>query len=87
MGPELGEEARKTAVIVKALYGLKLAGAAVLNNKPGFIAKTRNQIRGWMQYYSYFLCYLDGILCIYHNAYAAYFRIHFNYFIGSETKT
>ena len=28
LGPEFGNDARKTAVIVKALYGLKLAGAA-----------------------------------------------------------
>ena len=27
LGPELGKDARKTAVVVRALYGLKSAGA------------------------------------------------------------
>ena len=29
LGPEFGKNARKTAVIVRALYGLKSAGAAL----------------------------------------------------------
>ena len=32
LGPEFGKDARKTAVIIRALYGLRSAGAAFRNH-------------------------------------------------------
>ena len=53
LGPALGEDARKISVIVRALYGLKLAGAAFQSHLARcmeslvYQSVTRNQTRRW----------------------------------------
>jgi hypothetical protein len=82
LGPEFGEEAGKRSLIVRALYGLKSAGAAFRNH----LASCMDHL-GWkpciadrylwmkeetrpdddMKYWAYILIYVDGILCVYHD--------------------
>ena len=81
LGPEFGGDEGKKALVVRALYGLKSAGAA-------FRAHLGRCMRGlgytpcladpdlWMKrevrpddnfvYYSYILCYVDDILVVHH---------------------
>ena len=81
LGPELGEEARKTAVIVTALHGLKSAGAAFRSHlakcmeslgyepckaDPDLWLELEIRSEDGVQYYSYLLCYVGDILCIHH---------------------
>ena len=81
--PEFGKDAGKTAVIVRDLYGLKLAGAAVRSHlarsieslgyqsdkaDPDLWFKPEIGPEDGVKYYSYMLCYVDDILCIHHNA-------------------
>ena len=83
LGPEFGKDARKTALIVRALYDLKSARAASRSHITRFMeslgyqpCKTdpdlwlKREIRpdDRVKYYSYLLCYVDDILCIHHNA-------------------
>ena len=82
LGPEFGKDARKNAVIIRALYGLKSAGAAFRSHlakcmEPlGYSCKAdldlwlKPEIRSedGVKCYSYLLCYVDDILCIHHNA-------------------
>lgn len=85
LGPEFGKDAGKMAVVVRALYGLKSAGAA-------FRAHLGDCMKGlgyrpcladpdlWMkpmvrpcdgvEYYSYILCYVDDILVIHHDSHS-----------------
>jgi hypothetical protein len=79
LGPEFGNDAGKRALIVRALYGLKPAGAAFRNH----LAECMNHL-GWhpcradrdlwikaetrpddgVSYWAYILIYVDDILCV-----------------------
>jgi hypothetical protein len=82
LGSEFGIDAGKSAIIVHALNGLKSTGAAFRVHLASFMrqmgytsckadpdlwykAKTRPADN--FSYYAYILCYVDDILCIYHN--------------------
>ena len=81
--PEFGKDARKTALIVRALYGQKSAGAAFRSplarcmeslgyqsckDDPDLWFKSEVRPEDGVNYYSYILYYVDDILCIHHNA-------------------
>jgi hypothetical protein len=83
LGPEFGPKAGKTVIIVRALYGIKSAGAAFRSHLASFMrqmgytsCKANPDL--WMKvelrpdnnfkYYSYILIYVDDILVIHHNA-------------------
>jgi hypothetical protein len=81
LGTEFGDDAGKRALIVRALYGLKSAGAAFRNH----LAECMNHL-GWhpcradrylwmraetrpddgVLYWEYILIYVDDILCVHH---------------------
>ena len=83
LGPEFGDDAGATAIIVRSLYGLKSAGASFRNH----LADCMRHL-GWslcladqdlwmkaevrpddgFRYYAYALLYVDDILVIHHNA-------------------
>jgi hypothetical protein len=82
LGAEFGSDASKSAIIVRALYGLKSAGAAFCAHLASFMrqmgytfckadpdlwymAETRPTDN--LRYYAYILCYVDDILCMYHD--------------------
>ena len=83
LGPEFGDEAGRTAIIVRSLYGLKSAGASFRNHLAdcmrhlGWSSCLADQDL-WMKaevrpddnfkYYAYALLYVDDILVIHHNA-------------------
>ena len=82
-GPEFGKDAGKTAVIFRALYGLKSAGAAFRSHLARCMESLEYQsckadLDLWLKeeikpedgvkYYSYLLCCVDDILFIHHNA-------------------
>ena len=54
LGPAFGKGTGKTAVIIRALYGLKI--------------KSETRQEDGVQFYSHLWCYVDDILCIHHNA-------------------
>jgi hypothetical protein len=73
----------KLTVIVRALYGLKSAGASFRNHladymrelgydsckaDPDVWMKPEIRANDGFKYYSYVLCYVDDVLCIHHNA-------------------
>ena len=82
LGPEFGQDAGKRAIIVRALYGLKSAGASFRNH----LADCMRHL-GWesckadhdlwykpevrpednYKYYAYCLLYVDDILVVHHN--------------------
>ena len=83
LGPEFGEDQGKTAVIVRALYGLTSAGASFRNHladcmchlgyhsclaDPDLWHKPMVCPEDNFKYYSYVLLYADDCLCICHNA-------------------
>ncbi|KAL7540108.1 LOW QUALITY PROTEIN: hypothetical protein ACHAWF_008209 [Thalassiosira exigua] len=83
LGPEFGGDAGKTAIIVRALYGLKSAGAAFRAHlasamrsmgyescraDPDLWMKKKTRPEDKFEYYSYILCYVDDILCCDHDA-------------------
>ena len=83
LGPEFGNNARKTSVIVRALCGLKSAGAAFRSHLAKCMEslvyesckadadlwlKLEIKAEDGVKYYSYLLCYIDVILYIHHNA-------------------
>ena len=91
MGPELSKDARKTAVIVRALYGLKSTKAAFISNfaicmeSMGYASckadldlwlKPETRQEDGVQYYHFLLCYVNGILYIHHNADAVHQQLH-----------
>ena len=76
LGPEFGKDTRKTAVIVRALYGLKSAGAAFRSHlarcmesldyqsckaDPDLWLKPEIRPENGVQYDCYLLCYVDDI--------------------------
>ena len=83
LGPEFGTDAGKSAVIIRALYGLKSARASFGNHLADcmkhmeYISCPEDPYL-WMMpmvrpsdgadYYAYILLYFDYILCIHHNA-------------------
>ena len=75
-------DAGKSAVIVKALYRLKSAGASFrahlaqcmqefgycsCNSDPNLWMKAQYKPENKLEYYSYILCHVDDILCIHHD--------------------
>ncbi len=83
LGPEFGPEAGKSAIIVRALYGLKSAGAAFCTHLASFMRqigytsckadpdlwyKAETQPDDNVRYYAYILVYVDDTLCIHHDA-------------------
>ncbi len=82
LGPEFGIDTGKSAIIVRALYGLKSAGAAfcvhlaLFMHKMGCTSckadpdlwyKAETRPVDNFRYYTYILCYVDDILCIHHD--------------------
>ena len=83
LGPEFGPDQGRSAVIVRALYGLKSAGAAFRAHlascmrqmgytsckaDPDLWLKATTRPDNGTHYYAYILCYVDDILCIHHDA-------------------
>jgi hypothetical protein len=81
-GVEFGTNYKKTAIIVRALYGLKSAGAAFRNHLAVCMTNMgykscladpdvwyRSSVRGTdnHEYYEYVLIYVDDILCMSHD--------------------
>jgi hypothetical protein len=81
LSPEFGEDAGKRAFIVRALYGLKSAGADFRNHmascmdhlgwKPCLVDRDlwmKEEIRtdDGVKYWAYILIYVDDILCVHH---------------------
>jgi len=82
LGPEFGPDTGQSAIIVRALYGLKSAGAAFRAHLASFMRQMgykscKADPDLWMKavtkpdhnvlYYAYILCYVDDILCIHHD--------------------
>jgi Reverse transcriptase (RNA-dependent DNA polymerase) len=82
LGPEFGADAGKKAIIVRALYGLKSAGASFRNHladcmrhlgwqscKADQDVWMKPEIRGsdGYKYYAYCLLYVDDILIVHHD--------------------
>jgi hypothetical protein len=82
LGPEFGDDAGKRALIVRYLYGLKSAGAALRNHlaecmKQLGLHPCRADRDLWMKgktrpdngvlYWAYILIYVDEILCVHHD--------------------
>jgi hypothetical protein len=82
LGPEFGHDIGKSAIIVRALYRLKSAGAAFQDHLASFMPQmgyksSKADPNLWliamtrpednMHYYAYILCYVDNILCIHHD--------------------
>jgi hypothetical protein len=82
LGPEFGEDAGKVALIVRALYGLKSAGASFRNHLADYMRELgyescKADADVWLKaetrpdgfkYYSYVLCYVDDVLCVHHDS-------------------
>ena len=81
LGPEWGADAGKKAIVVRALYGLKSAGAAFRKHLADCMRTLGYQScladhdlwykpvqkADGTEYYSYILCYVDDILVIHHD--------------------
>ena len=82
MGPKFSKDASKTAVITRALHGLKSAGAAFRSylskcmESMGYMSfkadsnlwlKLGISPEDGLQYYSYLFCHVGDILCIHQN--------------------
>ena len=82
LGPEFGSDAGKTAFIVRALYGLKSAGASFRNHLAdcmrhmGFVPCLADP-DSWMlatekpdgtKYWAYVLLYVDDVMVVHHDA-------------------
>jgi hypothetical protein len=91
LGPEFGPDAGKTAIIVRALYGLKSAGAAFCAHLAYFMqqmgfSSCKAVPDLWMKeelrpddnfkYYSYILVYVDDILVAHHDAMSVLERLN-----------
>jgi len=90
LGPEFGADQGKRAIIVRALYGLKSAGAAFRAHlcicmkqlgytpclaDPDLWYKAAVRPDDGYEYYSYILCYVDDILVIHHDSMSVLKRI------------
>jgi hypothetical protein len=82
LGPKFGSDAGKTAIIVRALYGLKSVGAAFCAHLASFMRqmgytsckadpdlwfKAMTRPDDNFKYYAYMLCYVDDILMMHHD--------------------
>ena len=82
-GPEFGSQCGRTAIIVRALYGLKSAGASFRNHladcmrelgynsclaDPDVWYKAETRPSDGYKYYAYVLLYVDDAMCIHHDA-------------------
>jgi hypothetical protein len=82
LGLEFGINAGKSAIIVRALYGLKSAGAAFCVHLASFMRqmgytsykadpdlwyKAETRPADNFRYFAYILCYVDNILCVHHD--------------------
>ena len=82
LGPEFGDDACKSAIIVRAFYSLKSAGASFRSHLTQSMQELRCHFcyadsdlwmnteyrpEDKMEYYFYILCYVDDILCIHHD--------------------
>jgi hypothetical protein len=82
LGPEFGADAGKKAIIVRALYGLKSAGASFRNHLADCMRHLgwesckadpdvwlKSEVRGddGYHYYAYCLLYVDDILVVHHD--------------------
>ncbi len=82
LGPVFGHDASRSAIIVRALYGLKSARAAFQAHLASFMCQMgytscKADPNLWLKavtrpednehYYAYILCYVDDIVCIHHN--------------------
>jgi hypothetical protein len=82
LGPEFGDDAGKRALIVRALYGLKSAGAAFRNHLSECMKhlgwnpcsadrdlrmKAETRPGDIVLYWAYILIYVDDILCVHHD--------------------
>ena len=91
LGPEIGQDAGRSAIIVHAMYGLKSAGAAYCAHLASFMCqmgymsckadpdlwlKAETRPDDNVRYYAYNLCYVDDILCIHHDAMSALNQIN-----------
>ncbi len=80
--PEFCIDAGKSAIIVRALYGLKSAGAVFCMHLASFMHqmgytscktdpdlwyKAETRPADNFRYYAYILCYVDDILCVHHD--------------------
>jgi hypothetical protein len=89
LGPEFGPDAENKAFVVRALYGLKSAGASFCNHLAdcmqhlGFTPCLANPDL-WMKaaekedgtaYYAYVLIYVDDVMVIHHNAMSVLARL------------
>jgi hypothetical protein len=83
LGPEFGSDVGKVAIIVRALSGLKSAGASFRNHLADYMRelgyesckadadvwlKAETRPSDGFKYYSYVLCYVDDVLCVRHDA-------------------
>ena len=81
IGEEFGDDCRRKAIVVCALYGLKSSGAAFRAHLAGCMRgmgyvsypcdpdlwlKEQTDRKG-RRYYSYILCYVDDLLVVHHN--------------------
>jgi hypothetical protein len=82
LGPELGDDAGKRALIARALYGLKSAGASFRNHLAecmkhlgwhpcradrDLLMKAETSPDDGVSYWAYILIYVDDILCVHHD--------------------
>jgi hypothetical protein len=81
LGPEFGSDPGKSAIIVRALFGLKSTGSAFCAYLASFMCqmgytsckadpdlwyKAETRPADNFRYYAYIFCYVDNILCIHH---------------------
>jgi len=91
LGPEFGADTGRHAIIVRALYGLKSAGAAFRAHLASFMRhmgyasckadpdlwyKAQTNPTDNTRYYAYILCYVDDILVIHHDPMTVLTEIH-----------
>jgi hypothetical protein len=84
LGRKFGSDSGKVAIIVRALYGLKSAGASFRHHLADYLLRELGYVSCkadadiWLKaetrpaegfkYYSYILCYVDDVLCVHHNS-------------------
>ena len=89
LGPEFGADAGKNALVVRALYGLKSAGAAFRSHLADCMRHIGYQSCPadhdlWMKsevkpngdrYWSHILCYMDNVLVVHHDTMKILMRV------------
>ena len=84
LSPDFVDDAGKSVIIVRSIYGLKNAGAAFRSHlaqylwaleyqscdaDPDLWMKAEYRLDNKLEYNSYILCYVVGIICIHHDPY------------------